>query len=181
LPFDYNCLNPLDVAVISDRPIAAGGFANILEATHRGRKVILKSYRHHEASDVPQVIAVRCNGSLRQVYTAEMSQRLRNEVHVWSLLQRGGVNVVRFVGLYSTESHPFGLIYEHDGLDLKQYLRDGPNVERVKLVIVPWYMPLGLSINFLYACPQQLKDIAEGLNDLHDRGIVHGCFKRVSY
>ena len=69
-----------------------------------------------------------------------MSQRLRNEVHVCSLLQRDGVNVVRFVGLYSTERHPFGLIYEYDGLDLRQYLRDDPNVERVELVTVPWYI-----------------------------------------
>ena len=36
------------------------------------------------------------------------------------------------------EAHPFGLIYEYmDGLDLKQYLRNQPNVERVKVVVVP--------------------------------------------
>jgi len=42
------------------------------------------------------------------------------------------------MGVYSTETHPFGLIYEHmDGLDLKQYLRNEPNVGRLKLVFVP--------------------------------------------
>ena len=64
-------------------------------------------------------------------------QRFHNEVHVHSLLHKD-VDVVPLVGVYSTEAHPFGLIYEYmDGLDLKQYLRNQPNVERAKVVLVP--------------------------------------------
>lgn len=48
------------------------------------------------------------------------------------------VNVVPFVGIYSTETHPFALVYEYmDGLDLKQYLRSEPNAGKLKLVLVP--------------------------------------------
>jgi serine/threonine protein kinase len=47
------------------------------------------------------------------------------------------VNVVSFVGVYSTEAHPFALVYEYmDGLDLKQYLRNEPNARKLELVSV---------------------------------------------
>jgi len=52
--------------------------------------------------------------------------------------------VVPLGGVYSTEAHPFGLIYEYaDGLDLKQYLRNEPNADRLELV--PIYAPTRLS------------------------------------
>lgn len=42
------------------------------------------------------------------------------------------------VGVYSTEGHPFGLVYEYmDGLDLRQHLRNEPNARRLKLVPIP--------------------------------------------
>ena len=65
-------------------------------------------------------------------------QRFRNEVLVSSLLHHGDVGVVPLVGVYSTEARPFGLVYEHmDGLDLRQHLRNEPNVGRLKLVFTP--------------------------------------------
>ena len=46
--------------------------------------------------------------------------------------------MVPLVGVYSTEAHPFGLVYEYmSGLDLKQYLRNEPNVGRLNLVRIP--------------------------------------------
>ena len=53
------------------------------------------------------------------------------------------------MGVYSTETHPFGLVYEYmDGLDLMQYLGNEPNVGRLELVLVfiPTYL---LPINSL--------------------------------
>jgi len=65
-------------------------------------------------------------------------QRLRNEVHVWTLLHDRGANVVPLVGVYSNEAHPFSLVYEYMyGCDLKQYLRNNPNVGGLKLVLIP--------------------------------------------
>ena len=50
------------------------------------------------------------------------------------------------VGVYSTEKHPFGLVYEYmDNLDLRQHLKNKPNVGRLELVLIP---PL-LSTNLL--------------------------------
>lgn len=45
---------------------------------------------------------------------------------------------VPFIGVYSTEAHPFGIVYEYmENLDLKQYLRNKPDVGRLKLVLNP--------------------------------------------
>ena len=52
-------LSPEDVDLVSEHPIAAGGFANIHEAKYGGRKVVLKSYRCYESFDVARVVAVR--------------------------------------------------------------------------------------------------------------------------
>ena len=66
---------------------------------------------------------------------------LRNEIRVHDLLRSGDVNVVPLVGVYSTEKHPFGLIYEYmEGLDLEKYLENNtklPDLEKLNLVIAP--------------------------------------------
>jgi len=47
------------------------------------------------------------------------------------------MDVVPLVGVYSTEAHPFGLVYEYlDGRDLKQHLRNVPNAGRLELVLL---------------------------------------------
>jgi len=72
-------------------------------------------------------------------------QKLRNEVHASTFLRRRGVDVVPMVGVYSTEVHPFGLVYEYmDGLDLRQFLRNEPNAGRLKLVLTPICYPPAL-------------------------------------
>ena len=73
--------------------------------------------------------------SLPHRYTVDISQRYHNEIRACSLLHLKGAGVVPFVGTYSTEEHPFGLIYEYmDGLDLNQCLRSQSHVCRLKLV-----------------------------------------------
>jgi hypothetical protein len=60
-------LGPEDVKLVGEYPVAAGGFADILEATHDGRRVSLKSYRCYKSFDVAQIIVVRhdclCRGA----------------------------------------------------------------------------------------------------------------------
>ncbi|KAF9647228.1 kinase-like protein [Thelephora ganbajun] len=61
--------------------------------------------------------------------------------------------------MYSTETHHFGLVYEYmNGLDLRQYLRNEPNVGRLKL----------------------LTEIARSVNSLHDLDTVHGGLRMVN-
>jgi len=63
-----------------------------------------------------------------------LPQRFRNEVYICSLLPRADVLLV---GAYSTEAHPFGLVYEYmDCLDLGQYLQNKPDVGRLGLVLI---------------------------------------------
>lgn len=60
-------------------------------------------------------------------------QRFHNEVHACRLFSGSGSFLI---GVYSTESHPLGLVYEYiDNLDLKQYLTKEPNAEKMKLVV----------------------------------------------
>ena len=69
-------------------------------------------------------------------------QRFLNEVRIWTLLRRRGVDVVPLLGVYSAGVHHFGLVYEYmAGLDLRQYLSNKPNAGRLKLVLVPIHTP----------------------------------------
>ena len=53
----------------------------------------------------------------------------------WASSQLSHPNIVPFIGVYSSPSHPFALIYAMMGkLDLGRYLADHPNVSRLKLV-----------------------------------------------
>ena len=61
LPSPCRWVDPDDLKFVSKRPIAAGSFANILEAMHHNSKVMLKSYRCYVSSDVAQIVAVRYN------------------------------------------------------------------------------------------------------------------------
>ncbi|KAF9779523.1 kinase-like domain-containing protein [Thelephora terrestris] len=139
MPSACRFFNSEDVKPTGVHPVAAGGFADIWEAMHAGRKVVLKSYRCHVTSDVAQVV-----------------ERFYNEVRVCGLLRHRDVNAVPSIGVYSTETHPFALVYEFmDGLDLKQYLRNEPNARRLEL----------------------LTDVAQSLRRMHNLGIVHGSLQ----
>ena len=65
LPSTCCWLGPEDVKLIGKHPIAAGKFSNIWEATHNGRKAVLKAYRCYVSFDVAQVASVRCKYDLR--------------------------------------------------------------------------------------------------------------------
>lgn len=99
---------------------------------------MLKSYRCYATFDVAQVAMVCCNHALRPVQLLSVPlQRFRDEARVWTLLCHGGVDVVSLVGVYSTEAHPFGLVYEYmDGLNVQQYLGNVLSGSRLKLVLV---------------------------------------------
>lgn len=75
LPSDHPWLDPGDVTFISVLPIGAGGFANIYEATHSSRKVVLKSYRCYMSFDVAQVVAVNCDRSLCRAHPSQLHFR----------------------------------------------------------------------------------------------------------
>ena len=61
LPYACHWLGPEDIEIVGERPMGAGGFADIWEGTHNGRKIVLKSYRCYISFDAAQVVAVRCN------------------------------------------------------------------------------------------------------------------------
>ena len=64
----FPLLDPYDIGLMGEHPIASGGFADIWEASHHGRKVVLKSYRCYETLDVARN-EVRCNCRLpREVH-----------------------------------------------------------------------------------------------------------------
>ena len=60
-PSTCRWLGPGELKIVSEHPIAAGGFSNVWEGTHDGRKVVLKSYRCYVSFDVANVVSVRRN------------------------------------------------------------------------------------------------------------------------
>ena len=68
LPSACRWLGPGGIKLVGEHPIAAGGFANIYDATLDGRKVALKSRRCYESFDVTQAVAVRCRYSMCRVH-----------------------------------------------------------------------------------------------------------------
>ena len=67
LPPACHWLIPEEVDVVGEHPIAAGGFADIYEGIHNGRKVVLKSFRCYLSFNVAEVVAVRHNYTLCRV------------------------------------------------------------------------------------------------------------------
>jgi len=65
LPSPIRLLRADDLRLVEKLPVAAGGFTDILEATHDGRRVVLKSYRCYRSFDVNRVVTVRCGGLCR--------------------------------------------------------------------------------------------------------------------
>ena len=58
-PSSYPSLNPHGLKLTGRGPVAAGGFADIWEATYESRKVVLKTYRCYVSFDASEVVAVR--------------------------------------------------------------------------------------------------------------------------
>ena len=54
---------------------------------------------------------------------------------MYSRLNDGEKNLVPFVAIYSTPKHPFGLVFKStEHLNLGDYLRNNPDIPRLKLV-----------------------------------------------
>jgi len=99
--------------------------------------LVVKSYRCYMSFDLDSIIAVGRNQPVSSTLLTAPLQRFHNEVRVHNLLYQAGADLVPLMGVYSTESHPLGLVYERmNQLDLVQYLRNEPNAGRLKLVLV---------------------------------------------
>lgn len=56
----FNWLNPTDIMLIGEHPVAAGGSANIWVGVLNGRKIVIKSFRCYKSLDRTKVTSVRC-------------------------------------------------------------------------------------------------------------------------
>lgn len=59
MPSTCRWLSPEGVRLIGSFSVAAGGTADIWEATHDGRKIVLKSYRYYMKFDLTKAVEVR--------------------------------------------------------------------------------------------------------------------------
>lgn len=81
-------------------------------------------------------------------------------------------NIVPFLGITST---PLQLISEWiPNGNLTEYIKRHPDADRLGLVGV-LHPVLDHSLT-----PRKLRDIADGLNYIHSRGVIHGGLKGVS-
>ena len=126
-------LEPDDVKVVGDTPIGAGGFADIWGGIIDGHSVLQKSYRCYEHCGAERIFRVRNNRSSHTAWLTIRFQRYLGEV--WVHTQLSHSNVVRFIGINPTSSHPFSLVLDAAGhLGLKEYLDGNPEANRMELV-----------------------------------------------
>ena len=122
-----------ELNVLGSGPIGVGGYADIWEAALGDRSVILKSYRLYETGDIKHTSRVRDARFLSSGITHILVQRYRREILVCSKLSHP--NVVLFVGVASTPSHPLSLALDttgHHGLG--EYLDENPQTDKLELV-----------------------------------------------
>ena len=103
-----------------------------------------------------------------------MFQRYCREVLACSQLSHP--NVVPFVGIISTPSHPFSLIFDTAGhLGLIEYLEKNPQADKMSLVrrTNVYRSAFGCNLIDLPFQPQ-VRGIARGLRHVHDLDIIHG-------
>lgn len=67
LPFPCRLLSPEEVEIADEKPVAAGGSANILKGKHEGSEVVVKAYRYYRLCDITQIVAV-CHDRPRRVH-----------------------------------------------------------------------------------------------------------------
>ena len=88
-----------------------------------------------------------------------------------------GQHVVPFVGVYSTQEHPFALVFEFmKHLNLGEYLRNNCEVGRRELVRFS-LSPGPLITNSVSR--YQLLGTARAIKDMHNVNAVHGNLKIV--
>ncbi|KAF9654070.1 kinase-like protein [Thelephora ganbajun] len=139
LPLTFVWLGLGDIQFIATTPFSSGGFSEVWQGSLQGSLVAVKS--------------LRCYSSL-EFNPAEIGLRFLKEV--WASSQLSHPNIVPFLGVYSTPSHPFALLYEMmDNLDLGRYLTQRSNVSRLKL----------------------LTEISRAMKYMHSTDVVHGNIK----
>ena len=150
LPQACNRLESSDVRITDRTPFSLGGFSEVWHGSLQGLRVAVKSLRLYSSPEFDPAEVGIVSPRQSPVHAAETVltaylQRFLKEA--WVSSQLSHPNVVPFLGVYSTPSHPFALIYAMmDNLDLGRYLAGHPNVSRLKLVsavltilvIYPW-------------------------------------------
>ncbi|KAF9793040.1 kinase-like domain-containing protein [Thelephora terrestris] len=138
-PPESNWYGPGSVQIVDAAPFASGGFSDVWKGTFQNRTVAVKSLRCYSSPEFDP---------------AEVGIRFLKEL--WASDKLSNPNFVRFLGVYSTPTHPFALIYEMmDNADLGQYIAQHPTTSRLKL----------------------LTDISRALEYMHGQDITHGNVK----
>jgi len=85
--------------------------------------------------------------------------------------------MVPFIGVYSTQDHPFALVFEFmEHLNLREYLRN--NCEVGRLDSVRFSLP-SHSLIVILVSRHQLLGVARAMEDMHNLNVVYGNLKIV--
>lgn len=89
------------------------------------------------------------------------------------------VNIVPFLGIFSSNKFPYACVFESIGKgNLAQYLVGSPSAPRLKLVRNHISFHRSSDAN-LVTSGHQLVEVARGLHHIHDLNIVHGSIRGV--
>ncbi|KAF9778003.1 kinase-like domain-containing protein [Thelephora terrestris] len=141
LPISCGLFRHNDLKITGPRPFDGGGFAKIWSGEKDdGKKVVIKSYRHYSSlSRLPAFL---------RFYQEALVCSYFNSIDDRSFAP--------FFGIYSSEEHPFALVFEiMEHRNLGEYLRNNKDVRRI----------------------DSLLQVARGLQVMHRHGIAHGNIK----
>ncbi|KAF9778053.1 kinase-like domain-containing protein [Thelephora terrestris] len=141
LPVSCGLFRHNDLNITGQHPLDAGGSAKIwLCEENDGKKAVIKSYRYYSSSSRLPAFLRFYQEALYCSYLNSIDDR----------------SFAPFLGIYSSEEHPFALVFETmEHRNLGEYLRNNKEVRRI----------------------DSLLQVARGIEVMHRHGIAHGNIK----
>ena len=163
--------------VIGERPVDAGGVADVWVGRMGNRKIAIKAYRYNSSSNYLSTFVVSSAYLRRVIYSLRAYwQRFYKEALTCSRLK--GQSTVPFIGVYTTPKRPLTLVFEFmDHLNLREYLRKNDDAGRSELVRFCCHIRCSSYQHLRSQC--QLLEIARGVKSVHELNIIHRNLKIV--
>jgi serine/threonine protein kinase len=121
-----------DLNKVGELPIAGGGFAEVWEGNHRGRRVAIKVFRLYSSKDQTKVKKLPLIFPILNIYALNIHQRFCKEAIIWKRLSHP--NVLPFIDI-ATSPFKFCMVspWMANG-DVIVYLNSHPQANPLRIL-----------------------------------------------